>query len=391
MSENSLENRKVRVICGTKNGKNPNREFPYIIPITKTKSGYLTGQNLPTEKMLNPALLNETERKSIPYVIDPTDHLRVNHSEWLRLDNPVDKARYELLLLSKKWAKSKKEYNDNKSIYDGYLEDRTIESKTNNDLRDQQFEVESLLRKSTVEDQKRIALKLNSMIPIFNANVNNLTIDELKNILLDACRDFPDKVKECFSQYNSKVEFEFFILELVQHGILKKNPDGSYFDGKDYIGSNMTNIELWVDKNENSYRKNKWAGLLQERKGNIGAVVVDPKEKEEAMVTACQKALYEKNIIEAEEAINILQKYFDNNPKLSEFRNNLELLKSPKVTESGIEELTKFSEDLAKKTIEQLRTTIKHHNSPYKEEDCVDIWGNKDSLIKYMCKIKFQK
>jgi hypothetical protein len=164
-----LEKRKVRVICGIKNGKNPYANFPYIIPVVPTKLGYNTGQALTKAKMLNESLLTEEERKIFPFVVNPEDLLRVNNKEWLHLDNPVDKARHDLLLLSGVWAKSKKEFEDNKAIYVGYLEDRSLEAKSMNSLRDLQFEAETLVRNAPLADYSKIALMLNSLISSFNA------------------------------------------------------------------------------------------------------------------------------------------------------------------------------------------------------------------------------
>lgn len=394
--EVELEKRRVRVICGVKDGKLPNREFPYIIPITRDKSGYITGQNLPDSKKINQELLTAEDRKTYPFVIDPEDALRVRHHEWLNLSNVVDKARYDLLMLSKKWARSKKEFEDNKSIFDGYLEDRALESKTKNTKRDLQFEAESLFRQSTMGEHNRIALMLNTLIPHFNVDPKVMTEEEVKEQILEACVEYPDKVKLCFKEHNVSVEFEYFILELVQYGIIRKTAEGDYFDGTTPLGRNYRELNIWLEKKENSYRRNKWASILQEKKGNLGTELPSKEQQEEELVKACEVSLYKKDVEDAEKAIDTLSRYFQNNDRLNEFRTNLDLIKVPVQKEKPKEdmvspEVAKFSLELAKSNLQQLQGRVKHHLSPYKEEDCTDIWGNKDALINYMVRVKFNK
>ena len=139
------DRKKVRVIIDL--NKYPvYKKSPYTIPIFGESGRFRTGQKLDTSKIISgrmkgnepaliPVALTEEERAKYPVVIDPTNHYKVRHLQWLYKDDDSDKAILNLLLISGYWAENKSLFDKNPVKYHGYLDDPITEAIAKNDIK----------------------------------------------------------------------------------------------------------------------------------------------------------------------------------------------------------------------------------------------------------------
>src|SRR3990167_223060 len=376
---------------------------PYVIPIVKTNDGWQTGQNLTEEKMFNPDKCTAEDRERYPFIIDPRNHYKVSQGQWLALNTPYNKAIYDLLVLSKQWAIGESAYGKDKSQYVGYLEDKEVEAKSKNTFRDERWEAESLVRNSPLSDYRKIALMLNIQIKSFNANIDFMKEDELKDKILGACEESPELVKKCFPKFNEGVEFDYFVLECIHYGVLNQKPNGDIFDATEFIGSSLVDVRKALSKKDNEYKKTKWGKALNDKKGLTTILkTTDKAEQEDSMVKAVKVALFENDLEETQRTFDTLRRYYPNSEAIVGLNNHIGVLQgsnqpdkdtSQEKGKTEEEDVNQFSDDVYKfrfglqnSTIEKLRSTISHQKSKYKEEDAKPIWDDFGALVEYMVK-----
>jgi hypothetical protein len=299
---------------------------------------------------------------------------------------------YDLLVLSGEWAIGKHQYEGDKGKFVGYLEDKQVEAQFKNKQRDERFEAEKLVREMPLEDYRKVAMMLNTLLPVFNMNVDVVTPDEVKEAILEACEISPDIVKMCFEKYNPGVTFEYFIVECLHYGVLNKKVNGDIFDGSEFIGSSVNDVRKYIEKKDNEYRKSKWAKALNVRKG-LKVVETSDVNQELQMVQATKLAFFDNDIEAAKIALSELEKAYPNNENIEGFKARIATTSKSNPANDGndtAKEIEKFRNEQTQRTLDEIHKTIEHHKTDYKKDDVVGIWDDQAALIEYMVKVRFK-
>lgn len=247
-------------------------KHPWPVPIVKeSENKYLTGQNLTYKQMIGEADLTAEERVKYPVVINPHNMYKGIDRKFYHLDDPNDKAMYELMILSGYIAKTEAAYKKNRDRFVGYFFDPENEAIKANEFEDKVFEAQSRVRAMSITEYDKILLALTYKISSYNVggNLKGLSPDRKRYEILEACKTYPDEVLNCFSDYNPGIDEELFIIELINTGILFQKQDGSIMHGPAYIADSIDGVKKYLAKEENQYLRKKWQITLDERKGYV--------------------------------------------------------------------------------------------------------------------------
>lgn len=405
-----MEQRKtadtVRIVIDVK--RNPvYLKTPYIIPIINDGSNdnprYRTGQKLTIQQIMPIKVskgqykesepLTEEERKLYPFVINPSQHYKVRHLDWLKKKDPYQKALYDLMLLSGEWADSKALYDQNPKIYVGYFEDAVGEAIAKNIIRQERYEAESAVRMAGIDEYRRIALvfgfsKPNIHIPI------NASPDEILNSLLELCDTYPKEVKMCFEKYNKGIDKDIFILECIDANIIQRRDKGDLYYDKDYIGTTLDDAKRYLSGKGHEDLYKKFQALISQKKGTsvTNSIELDnPAEKDDMQyIILCKSSIFDGNLDAAKKAFIKVNK--ENYPSEWESLNlAIEKMEESRKDSKEAKLIDAFKDEMMALTLEEVQGKIAHPASKYDEKKCANFWESKESLVEYMAKVKFKK
>lgn len=375
------------------------KKHPFYVPIIKDGEGvFLTGQDLTYNKQVGKEVLTKEEREKYPFVIDPTDFPKIYEGQTLNTDLYYDRAILNLALISGKIATSKSEHEKNKVKYVGYVEDELAESKFYNEVADMKYEAETLIRSLPISEYGKIALIVNYTMGK-SINVDSMPEDYIKSKLLEAVNENPKEVLNCFPKHNPGIEQDMYILELLKYKILQKRSGNDIYDGDTFIGSSLSQAKNYMTLKAHAGEVDKWKFALDKAKGKVSD------DKVESLSSSNVRGKEYKDIVDkikvsiVDDELGLAVFHFDRLTK--EFEDLLDTttkdvllakineLKNKKKGVKDSDKKEQFMNKLDESTLEELQRKIKHVNSPYKEEDCREVWEDKEGLIKYMTQVKF--
>lgn len=372
----------------------------------------MTGQDLTHDKMIGKEPLTEEEQKKYPYVIDPFNQLQATHLSKFNMEDPYEKAVYGLILASKKIAPSEKAYEKTPARFDGYFFDKELDAIEENSLADDIYEAETLVRHASLETHRHIATMLNYFIKgDFYIAVANISPDLLKNKLFKACKEHPEDVKKCFPKYNKGIEKFQFVLEAISNNLIRETQHGEFFYEQEHLGSSIEDVIAKLQK----YEGRGIRQILESKIAKIkSGIPIDERESDsdfQARIKDLKVFIVDKQAVAFEDGLKQLYKDFPYLTGDQQYADEMDMLdkhlkvlkgdngpsdkKEEKRPETKLDpekelEIKKknLRTDLEKKDLEALQVSVKHHMTPYKEEDCEDVWNDRDKLIDYMINTK---
>lgn len=396
------DRKKVRVIIDL--NKYPiYKKSPYTIPIFGESGRFRTGQNLDTSKIISgrmkgnepaliPVALTEEERAKYPVVIDPTNHYKVRHLQWLYKDDDSDKAILNLLLVSGYWAENKSLFDKNPVKYHGYLDDPITEAIIKNDIKKERYEAETEVRFASIDDYERIALIFNFSVPDSHLNINEPS-DILKGKLIDLCETHPSQMKMCFEKYNKGIEKDIFILECINADIINRKANGDLYHDREYIGITMEDCHKYMAKKSNENLYAKFKALLEVKKGSkYSDIVTDSNtsvEEDMTYIMKCKSAIFDGDYEGAKKIFTKINKdkYVGECERLDA---EIETLRANRENSKLKADIKTFETELDTLSLDELHAKITNARSNYKEAECKDVWDDKEKIIAYMSKVKFK-
>lgn len=377
------------------------RGHPWIIPIVQTGNHkFNTGQKLSYRKMIGEEDLTTEEAEMYPHVINPHDYLKLMHGKKYDRIDPVSKSLLNLAVLSGKMAPSLAAYEETPVKFVGYIEDTMADSLVYNKKQDERYEAETAVRNSSISDYRRIALIINYKMAK-NIKVASSSSDYVKAEILKAVDENPHDVLQCFPQYNPDITRDIYILELISYKVLTKLPNGEIYDGDVFVGANLSSAKNFMSVGSNAPIIDKWKKKLDVKKGLASESVL---EKLDTSHSDSRVDEYKKLVLDTKSAI------VDDNPKGAEFFYNSIIKDYPELLDDITSEhlLTKINElkgkirkSIIDKKIEEFKASMKDldiekvrnkitiKTSKYKKEDCDNFWDDKEKIIDYMVKVKF--
>jgi len=391
---------KVHVVFMTK----PTKKHPFTIPITKLRDRvFITGQDLSYKKMIGEVDLTKEEEAKYPVVIDPTEHYKVIHMQPLYRNNDYDKAIIDLLLLSGRIAESKAKYDEKPVEYVGYLKDELAESNAFIAIEDERYEAETAVRESTIDDYKKIALIVNYRMGK-SIDVLNMPDQYVKGELIKAAKENPKAVKMCFPKWNPAVAEDIYILQLIRHNILTRQPNGDIYDGEEFIGVGIDAVGKFMKMSSKSHYLNKWKTLLDRKLGLVSQKVAeqaidgynknDRQTEFDNLLSKVKVAIVDENLSAAEYHLDRLTTEFADLLEMDvevSLNQKVDDLKLKKVEDKTLAEKKKFRESLEILDLNAIQSKITHGKTPFKKEECESFWEDKMKLIEYMVTIKFSE
>ena len=365
------------------------KKHGWIIPIESMNGKYLTGQDLEYDKSIGKKPLTPDDEKKYPYVINPHNLYRIQNHKSIDLTNFYEKAIYDLMIISKKIAKSEIEYKQWPMKYIGYIYDAEEEARQIVSKEDNIYEAMQLVRDLPAEKYKGVILLLNYTIKSpFYVPVSGVSLDFQRAKLLEACREYPDKVKNCFQKYNPGIDQYMFILELIEYKVIRETQRGQYFYEKEPLGSSMEEVLSFLTKQDNSQLKKIFTHKLAIGKGEITdeKVSASPHDREGEFANKVRDL---KSLIVDDDAkvfkngyLNLLREYEDfcNTTK---YLDDMQKLKDYMQKIALVEQRHELRGELNEKDIGTLHKSF-GPKSVYQREDVDKIWDDKEKLIDYM-------
>jgi hypothetical protein len=271
-----LDGKRVRFIAiDPKYAKSP---YPAIAPESASMGTYVTGQhidpndpnthaNLSKGEMLGLEEIKPAARKALwPYVINPENQVMIMHGKWYdcRLNdkgrplNPKDYAEAYFIIEQDIVAENKDVARKEKHKF--FLEDKEAEAKNRIDKADAVYEAEKLIRETlNVSEYKKVIQILNLRTIQFNQPTEGLTETRMKDILISEAHSNPGIILNVMSE-DSKMYF--YIIDLVNAGIIKKQRDG-FYEGKTFLATNLEGMRAYISNKGNVDRREKWNRLLR--------------------------------------------------------------------------------------------------------------------------------
>lgn len=263
------------------------RVYPSIPIKDESSNTFLTGQhvdprdpktkdNITFAEMTHQVPISPGKMAKFPYVIFPevkefndlvkTITFPLKHGDVFNLTtdstgkflNPKDKAMYDYCKFQYPVvAMSKKDVRIGETMF--YMQDLAAEAEVRVQKEDLIFEAQSKVRGSNLDKYRELALLLNYNLKNFNINVSVLTETQVKDKLIQACKDHPQQVLNCFS---AGIEQDLFILKLTDKKIITKK-NGSFYDGNLFLGQTVEEVKAFMGKDENEPSVTKWGRLIE--------------------------------------------------------------------------------------------------------------------------------
>jgi len=381
MNSTSMPSKKVVLVrkIDKKNG--------YIIPIEKVNEIYITGQDLTYDKMIGKVPLTEEEKRKYPHVINPHSLLRIRDHKKLDVENDAyDKALYDLMIASRTIAKSKSHFDKDPIQYVGYIFDMEEDAKATIQKEDAIYTAMTLIRDLPVDSYKPTVLLMNHMVKNkFYIPPTGVSLELQKAKMLEACRQYPEAVKNCFPAYNPGIERYGFVLELIEYKIIKESGRGELFYEKELLGSSVDQVLSYLDKEPNSHMKRVFAHRLQVAKGLVTQEKIDVVLESDFIADVN----YLKALILDDDAGSFKEKYPVFVTKYSMYVSQDKYIRDMAVLSKYMHKISSSSEresfkiSLEERDLESLHRafTVK---SPYVREEAEEFWEDKEKLIEYM-------
>lgn len=241
----------------------------HIDPSDPTTEGNLTRAEMCQETPISPekaakfpviiyveTKLSEKSKKFNTYPLKHGASLNVAKDESGMIIDPYARAMYGYWLQQPIVALSEDKIVKGTTVF--YIEDRVAISEARMSKEDLIFEAQTLIRSASIGKYRDIALLLNYNIPGFNVNIDVLTETQVKDKLITACKENPQKVIDCFAK---GMEKDLFVLKLVSRNFITVK-NGSFYDGKQFLGRTLDEVKSFVAATENSEYLTKWSRLL---------------------------------------------------------------------------------------------------------------------------------
>lgn len=387
-----MEQKQIKKIIFT---KDIYKRVPWDIPIEIVDGTYLTGQELDYQKMIGEEPLTEAESKKYPYVVNPLNFYKITHFTTLDLSKPYDKALYNLIVISKKVAKSKGEYDDGSKQYVGYFFDEHEEAKRQNSFDDLVFEAMKLVRALSIEKYASVILLYN-YVSSKGAHIppSGISIDVQRNRLLQACKTTPEDILKCFPEHNKGIEQFGYILDLINAGIIRETASKEFFFEARYLGNSIEEVLRNIGKSENEHLKQIFDSRLAIAKGGAAAGHRPMSEKERRTsflfkVKDLKSLIFDENNEDFIASYQTLLREYPDLVSDKEFRADIKKIEEYFVSLKDSSDKEKFIKELEKKDLEGLKRSIASAKTPYNKDDCADFWDDEEKLREYMIATKY--
>ena len=316
---------KVRVVFD----KRIYRKYNWTIPIVEFSGSYRTGQNLEFKKMIGEVPLLPEEEKLYPFVINPLNLYKLPHNRVLDTDIPSDKAIYDLVLLSGKFAKSKPEFK--KASHYGYFEDKEIEASVIiAEVMDETAALSKIIELNA-SDIESISLMLaySTKREDFDVNVNNTSTTQKKAAMIKLARKNPRAILNCFEDHNPNSKDDLFIYKLIHHKLIIKTMN-DFFEATSggskgrYLGKSLNDVKDFLHNKTNFSVADKFRNLLKQYETGMVVTIpvsevennVNPDDKKKMLVSQIKAHLFDGELKEAELKIGTLHAICEKNDEI---------------------------------------------------------------------------
>ena len=306
---------KVRVVFEKKIYK----RYHWTIPIIEFSGTYHTGQNLEYKKMIGEIPLTAEEEKLYPFVINPNNFYKFPHGRTLDLDVASDKAIYDLVLLSGKFAVSKSEYK--RAVHIGYFEDKEKEAVSLiDDVKDEAAALNKVLDLNNLEmESVALMLSYSTKREDFDININTSSIKQKQAAMIKLARKNPKVILNCFEDHNPDVKDDLFIYKLIHHKLVIKTLNDFYEStstGKGrYLGKSTNDVKDFLNNKSNFSLRDKFLNLIKQHETGMVVSIpisemseaVNPEDKKKMLISQIKAHLFDGEIEEANEKITKLK------------------------------------------------------------------------------------
>lgn len=269
--------------------------------------------------MIGEIPLTPEEEKLYPFVINPLNLYKLPHNRLIDLDNPSDKAIYDLVLLSGKFAKSKVEFK--KASHYGYFEDKEIEASVIiADVMDETTALSKIIELNAIEiDSISLMLNYSTKKEDFDISVNNSSTNQKKAAMIKLARKNPKVILNCFEDYNPDSKDDLFIYKLIHHKLIIKTMNDFYESAGGvrgrYLGKSLNDVKDFLNKKTNFSVADKFRNLLKQYETGMVVTIpisevennVNPEDKKKMLVSQIKADLFDNELEKAELKIEKLR------------------------------------------------------------------------------------
>jgi len=284
--------REVKII--SPKGLYTKTPYHYAIPISATSRLPVTGQEhiiMTPDKWSGKEKLSASEKAKLqmgdhPYVINPEDHIIIVHgykynnsydsiierkgTEDVEVDreyiNPKDHAELTAIMAGSETpiAKSKAEYNKTKHHF--YIDDKELESQTELDKMNLEYEAEQFVRNDIGSGRyPEMIMFLGYALPEYKRVPKELSMTRMESLVLKACREHPDVVLKYKGPNATRI---VFVLKLIQYGIITQDRNLNFNYGDIHLGVNLDSVVGWMENmKDHGNVVTKWQRLLDLQEG----------------------------------------------------------------------------------------------------------------------------
>ena len=385
------------------------KKHPWTIPITKVGNNYMTGQDLTVDKKTGATPLTAEELEKFPFVINPTTFPKVRDFHTYDMSLFADKTMVDLILISKRIARTVLDYKRDPGSFYGYLHNATLEAQSENSFYDNVFDAESFIRTWPPERYIELVLLLNNRIQNseFYIPEKGVGMSVQRNGLLKACHKYPEIVLNCSPDKDKSLEAHIVILELIFYNILNRNRNNDIMYDGTFLGNDTKSAIRFLNKKDNEHLKTRLYNLLQNKKGKItdgqkeeldfkiGKTIPSTLASYTNAINMLRVSVLDGKEKDADNAFDSIKAIhaellkMGHTPEftLENATSLYENMKTGNESKKLKEELTRISK--AEDGLGKLQRKVKHHLTPYVEEDCKDFWDDTEKLINYMVEKKF--
>ena len=386
---------RVRVVFEKKIYKNKN--INWTIPIVESAGRYYTGQNLEYKKMVGEIPLTPEEAELYPFIINPNNIYKLPHGRIIDTDNPADKALYDLVLISGRFAKSKAEFK--KAEHIGYFEDKEKESVSLiSEVRAESNALSKVLSLNNLEiESVSLMLAYSTKKEQFDINLNSSSPNQKQAAMIKLAKKDPKIILNCFEEYNPNVKDDMFIYKLIHHKLIIRSMT-DFYEGTSsgrgkYLGKSINDVKDFLSNKSNFSMKDKFINLLKQYE--TGMVVTIPLSQVSENIDASAKigmlksqikaALFDKELSEAEEKLTKLRGLID--IKDEDYQSLVGAYNFARQTEEEqlkTQKLENLKVVYNGKEIPELLSLFKVKGSKFKLEDIKEFEDDKERIIAYM-------
>ena len=386
---------RVRVVFEKKIYKNKN--INWTIPIVESAGRYYTGQNLEYKKMVGEIPLTAEEAELYPFIINPNNIYKLPHGRIIDTDNPADKALYDLVLISGRFAKSKAEYK--KAEHIGYFEDKEKESVSLiSEVRAEANALSKVLSLNNLEiESVSLMLAYSTKKEQFDISLNSSSPNQKQAAMVKLAKKDPKIILNCFEEYNPNVKDDMFIYKLIHHKLIIRSMT-DFYEGTSsgrgrYLGKSINDVKDFLSNKSNFSMRDKFINLLKQYE--TGMVITIPLSQVSENVDASAKigmlksqikaALFDKELSEAEEKLTKLRGLVDiKDEDYQSLVGAYNIAKQAEEEQLKTQKLENLKVVYNGKEIPELLSLFKVKGSKFKLEDIKEFEDDKERIITYM-------